>query len=464
MNSGAFGREVVITGIGIVTPIGVGRDSFWQAALCGTGAVAKIPDHWRNYFKPACCLWAPLPGIDFALHDISRIEQLQLDKAEMISLTCAREAMSDARYTLVVNNRKKNTYSVQGIEPHRFGVFVGSGIGGLSSVCASQAFHCGELPVKKLDEMQSRLAATDSTSDLALVIEDLKRHLRLPVRFNPMTVAMSMPNGCSAMPGIKYGLAGPNMTCAAACAAGTMAIGQGFRSIVQGECDAALVGGAEYLGDDFGGGFRGFDIAGALVRNCNDPEKANRPFDRDRSGFLLAEGGGALFVIEEKKHALDRGANIYATITGFGQSFDAYSMMAMEPDGRAAERMVRSALDDAGIGPADVDYINAHGTGTVLNDEIESALIERLFGEKPLVNSTKSLTGHTIGASGAIGAAVTALSLFHQTTHVSKNIENPIRNLTFVKSAGTYEIRHALTQSFAFGGHNACLVLSRYEG
>jgi 3-oxoacyl-[acyl-carrier-protein] synthase II len=278
-----------------------------------------------------------------------------------------------------------------------------------------------------------------------------------------MTIAMSMPNGCSAMPGIKYGLTGPNMTIAGACSAGTLAIGHGFKSVVQGECDAALVGGAEYLGDDFGGCFRGFDIAGTLVQNCGDPATANRPFDRDRSGFLLAEGGGAMFVIEEKSRALKRGAPIYAAISGFGQSFDAHSMMAMEPDGRAAERMVRSALDEAGIGPADVGYVNAHGTGTRSNDEIESALIERLFGTKPLVNSTKSLTGHTIGASGAIGAAITALSLFHQATHVSKNIQNPVRDLAFVNSVGHMDIRHALTQSFAFGGHNACLILSRYE-
>lgn len=451
-------RRVVITGIGVVSPIGVGTSSFWEAALRGDVAVAPIPAHWNAYFTPTSKIWAPLPPIDFEDYAISRVERMQLDKAEMIALACTAQALKDAGYSTLLHDAKKNTFRVDHIAPERWGVVVGTGIGGVSSLVSSQAFHTGERIAGLLDSLR----AVGGTAGAPAVIDELQRGLRVPVRFNPMTVAMTMPNGCSAVVGIKYGLTGPNMTCAGACAAGTIAIGTGFKAIAAGEYDAAVVGGVEYLGDDFGGCFRGFDAARTLVQKAD--AAANRPFDRDRSGFLFAEGGGAALVIEERGQALARGARIIAEIIGFGQSFDAYSMMAVEPSGQSAERMIMEALSMAHISPSAVDYINAHGTGTVLNDEAESSLIERMFGRKPLVNSTKSLIGHTIGASGAIEAAVTALTLRDQKTHVSKNIHNPLRDLNFVASVGPCDIRHALSQSFAFGGHNACLVFKRHEG
>ena len=226
----------------------------------------------------------------------------------------------------------------------------------------------------------------------------------------------------------------------------------------------ALTGGSEYLDHSSGGIFRGFDIANTLVQDCEHPETANRPFDKRRSGFLFSQGGAAVLVLEEYEGARKRGAPIIAEVSGYAETFDAYSMMNIAPDGVEIERMIRLALEDAQLTPNEIDYVNAHGTGTQLNDMTEAMVIERVFGRDVLVNSTKSLLGHSIGASGAMEAVVTALSLKHQTTHVCKNLEEPISELNFVRSPGPREISAALSQSFAFGGHNAALVLRRIEG
>jgi 3-oxoacyl-[acyl-carrier-protein] synthase II len=228
-----------------------------------------------------------------------------------------------------------------------------------------------------------------------------------------------------------------------------------------GAVDLALCGGAEYLGDPYGGIFRGFDVARTLARVDVHPTRANRPFDRDRTGFLLAEGGAGVLVCEEWEAAHRRGARPLAEIAGYAETFDGHSIMMMEPSGRRITDMLTAALDDAGCTPGAIDYINAHGTGTLVNDEIESAVIERLFGGRPLVAATKSLTGHCIGASGGIEAAVTALSLARQETHACGNLENPIRDLRFVRDAGPCRIDTGITQSFAFGGHNAAVVMRR---
>jgi 3-oxoacyl-[acyl-carrier-protein] synthase II len=272
---------------------------------------------------------------------------------------------------------------------------------------------------------------------------------------------MSMPNTAAATLGIKYSLHGSNITVCNACAAGTTAIGRAYLAIRGGEADAALAGGVEYLRDDYGGIFRAFDAAKTLVDAGEDPSKANRPFDKARTGFLFAEGGAAILMMESLDHALARGARPLAEICSFAETFDAYSMMSPDPSGKHIELMLRAALTQAGITALDIDYINAHGTGTVVNDDIEARTIERIFGDKPLVNSTKSLIGHSVGASGAIEVAVTALSIQSQTTHICKNLENPILPLRFVREAKAYPIQKALTQSFAFGGHNAAVVLSR---
>jgi 3-oxoacyl-[acyl-carrier-protein] synthase II len=227
--------------------------------------------------------------------------------------------------------------------------------------------------------------------------------------------------------------------------------------------DLAVTGGSEYLYDEHGHIFRGFDVAGTLVQDYVDPESANRPFDEKRSGFLFSQGGAAVLVLEELEHARRRGATIIAEVIGYAESFDAHSMMSLAPGGEQIERMVHAAITDADLSPRDVDYVNAHGTGTKNNDQTEAEVIDRVFGKSVLINSTKSLLGHTIGASGAIEALVTALSLRDGTTHICKNLDTPLLGLNFVRSVEQHDLRVGLSQSFAFGGHNAAVVLRRYN-
>jgi 3-oxoacyl-[acyl-carrier-protein] synthase II len=203
-------------------------------------------------------------------------------------------------------------------------------------------------------------------------------------------------------------------------------------------------------------------VSGTLVRDYASPDTANRPFDENRSGFLFSQGGAAALILEELEHAQRRGATIMAELIGFAETFDANSMMSLAPGGKQIERMVRAALDDANLSPDDVDYLNAHGTGTKNNDQTEAEVIQRVFGKSIRVNSTKSLLGHTIGASGAFEALVAALTLRDGKTHISRNLENPVLDLNFVHSVEPFEPRVALSQSFAFGGHNAAIVLRKH--
>jgi 3-oxoacyl-[acyl-carrier-protein] synthase II len=215
----------------------------------------------------------------------------------------------------------------------------------------------------------------------------------------------------------------------------------------------------EHLYDDYGTIFGGFDTVRALTGNNENPDKANRPFDKDRSGFLFSEGGGAVLLLEELEHARRRGAGIYAEVLGYGETCDGHNIMMMEGSGYSIVRMIKQALADAGLTEREIDYINSHGTGTVLNDETETRVLETLFGKGVLINSTKSLIGHTLGASGAIEALVTALSIYNKTTHICRNLESPMKDLNFVTEAASYPIRKAMSQSFGFGGHNAVLIL-----
>jgi 3-oxoacyl-[acyl-carrier-protein] synthase II len=253
------------------------------------------------------------------------------------------------------------------------------------------------------------------------------------------------------------------VTYCVACASGTVSVGHAFRAVRDGQVDLAISGGSEYLKDEHGHIFRGFDVAGTLVRDCADPQSANRPFDEKRSGFLFSQGGAAILVLEELEHALRRDAPVIAEIAGFAETFDAYSMMSLAPDGAQIERMIRASLADAALEANAVDYVNAHGTGTRNNDELESKVIERVFGTSVPVNSTKSLLGHTIGASGAFEALVTALTLRDGKTHVNKNLETACSELNYVRSTEVFDPAVGLSQSFAFGGHNAALVLRRYD-
>jgi 3-oxoacyl-[acyl-carrier-protein] synthase II len=241
-----------------------------------------------------------------------------------------------------------------------------------------------------------------------------------------------------------------------------VAIGNAFQTLRSGCIDTAIAGGVEYLSDEYGMLFRGFDLAKTLVAQGKlsfGNDQLNRPFDRDRSGFLFSQGGCGVMVLEELEHARKRGADILCEVAAYSETCDGFNIMMIEPSGQQITRMLAHLLRSADCTGRDVDYVNAHGTGTQLNDAAEAEIIECVFGRNALVNSTKSLLGHTLGASGALGVLVAALSIRHNTTHICKNLDHPIRDLNFVRSVSSRSIRTAVAQSFAFGGHNAALLL-----
>jgi 3-oxoacyl-[acyl-carrier-protein] synthase II len=440
------GHRVVITGIGIVAPGGADRGSFWDNALACRSVTGPLPGHWSLYYQPFSTIWAPLPAIEWSLYPISRVESMQLDMTAKLAVAAAWQALEQAGIRPQMMDEKKNSYALPGLDASRAAVFLGTGMGGICSFAVSEG-HQLYAPLLQVLKREGVPA-----SGFPFV--------RCAPRFNPFAVPMSMPNGASAALGIKFSLSGTNRTIAGACAAGTMAIGEAFEAIRRGSFDIALAGGVEYLADDYGGIFRAFDIARTLVSAGSDPDVANRPFDRKRSGFLFAEGGCAVLVLEDLDHARSHGAQPVAEISGYAETFDAHSAMAIDPTARRIEAMLKTLMDDVEITPADVDYINAHGTGTIANDEIEAGVIGRMFGKKSVVNATKSLIGHTIGAAGAIEAAVAALTIRDQKTHGSANLIDPVADLNFALESRDVEADCAISQSFAFGGHNAALLLS----
>ncbi len=448
-------RRVVITGIGVIAPNGVGREQFWRACLEGLNPVSTIPPKWKRWATTASTIWSPLPAIDFLAYALDRVEIMQTDMCARMACATVKMALDDAGFELTQKNAKLNSFTIKDIDALRWGVIWGTGTGGVATLIENSANHI-LIPAKErlgssgADFIDGRMA-------------DLLGLMESGTRVNPFGISMVMPNSCSAKIGIKYSVHGANRTLTSACAAGTVSVGHAFSAIQSGLLDCAITGGSEYLGDHYGVVFRAFDIPGALVRNCSDPSKANCPFDTNRSGFLFSEGGASALILEDLDHALRRNAPIVAEIVSYAETFDAHSIMMLDPSGEQVRRMIHAVLDEAGIDPGDMDYINTHGTGTEHNDDIESSILYDIFGTRPLVNSTKSLIGHTIGASGAIEAAVTALSVLNDTTHVSKNIENPINGLSFVRMPVARCIRTALTESFAFGGHNASLVMRKFE-
>ncbi len=421
-------RRVVITGGGVVSAIGIGVEAFWESCLEGRSVVAAIPPAWLDYAELHSRLWSPLPELDHEALGITRTERLQLDPFAMLALGASREALVNAGFDFAPAQRSR-ALPIAGEDPARIGVFMGTGIGGACTFLRNHSTHLSRGP-----------------------------------RYHPFVVSMLMPNAASAVVANKFSIHGPNLTYCVACASGTVAVGHAYRAVRDGQVALALSGGAEFLHDEHGHIFRGFDVAGTLVRDCADAEKANRPFDQKRSGFLFSQGGAAVLVLEELEHALRRRAPIIAELIGFAETFDAHSMMSLAPGGGQIERMLRASLADAGLEAGAVDYVNAHGTGTQNNDAAEGEVIRRVFGASAAVNSTKSLLGHTIGASGAFEALVTALTLRDGRTHINRNLDEPCCDLNFVRSTRAFAPQVGLSQSFAFGGHNAALVLRRWTG
>lgn len=427
-------RRVFITGIGMIGPLGENTKIFWQNCFNSFNVATPIPSHWNDYADYESGIWAPLPSINLATYGITRLDQIQLDICEQLAIASSLQALTDTGLSIKSSGAKKNTYTLSEINASRTGVIIGTGAGGITSLISAQASH---------------------------FFSNQKSEIDRPIhRFNPFVASMMMPNACSSAVGARFCLTGLNRTVCSACSSGTTALGYAFKAIQQGIIDCALSGATEYLGDQFGGIFRSFDSAKTLLKG-ND-NSSNCPFDMKRNGFLFSEGGAAVLFLEEASHALSRNAPVIAEIIGFAERFDPYGSMTLEPQGHLIEEMLYEALDDAKVNSSEIDYINAHGTGTIVNDEVESMIIEKIFGNKVLVNSSKSLTGHTIGACGAIEAAITALSLNRSKIHPCLNLINPIRPLNFPRKTVSLPIKFALSESFAFGGHNSVLVFKRY--
>ena len=410
-------RRVVVTGTGLVTPLGTGVEKTWEALCAGKSGVDLI---------------TRFDTTDFAVKIAAEVKDFQAE--EFIDKKLAKHLDLFVQYAVAAANMAlaDSGYTIKPDAATRVGVITGNGIGGLSTI---EKYH-------------------------KVCLE------RGPKRITPFFIPMVISNLSAGQISIINGAKGPNLSVTTACAAGTHAVGEAFRLISRGTCDVAITGGSESTVCPLAVG--GFNSMKALSQRNDDPAGASRPFDKDRDGFIIAEGAGML-VIEELEHALARGADIYAEIVGYGLTGDGYHMAAPPEDGEGAARCMQMALDDAGLAPEDIDYINAHGTSTPLNDVCETRAIKTVFGEhayKLAASSTKSMTGHMLGGAGGIESVFTALAISRQLMPPTINLENPDPecDLDYVPGeARRSEIRAALSNSFGFGGTNAVLAMKRYE-
>jgi 3-oxoacyl-[acyl-carrier-protein] synthase II len=409
-------RRVVVTGIGLVTPLAIGTEETWQGLLAGKSGIRTITHFDHSAFSTHFA--GEVKGFDPTRWMTSR-EAKTIDPFIQYALAAATLAMNDSGL------------KIEGEFGERVGCFVGAGLGGVTSIEAA----CKTLAEKG------------------------PRHGISPF-FVPMIIVNLAPGQIS----IRFGAKGPNMSQVSACSTGAHAIGDAFRVIQRGDADAMICGGTEATVSPLGVG--GFNSMRALSTRNNAPEQASRPFDRDRDGFVIAEGAGIL-VLEEMEHAKARGARMYAEITGYGLTADAHHITAPAPEGEGAQRCMKVAMKDAGLTPAQVGYINAHGTSTRANDLNETIAIKKVFGDaarKVMVSSTKSMTGHMLGAAGGVETAICALVLARGVIPPTINYTTPDPDcdLDYVpNTAREVRVQHALTNSFGFGGTNACLILSR---
>jgi len=410
-------RRVVITSLGIVSSIGIGIEDFWNANINGVSGISRVDNFDTAHFgsKISGQIKQFKPEL-FIAEDIVK----RTDRFVHLGLVSALLAFKDAPWLLEEDK-------------HRTGVIFGSGLGGI-------LFHEEQL---------------------------LRGYEKGAHRLNPLCVPKITPNAVSSHVAINLKLGGPNFVVANACASGTNAVGEAFRKIQNGDADVMVAGGAEAPLTEFT--FGAYDAMRVLSRRNEEPEKASRPFDRQRDGFVIAEGG-AVLILEELESALKRNSRIYAEVIGYAANSGAYHMVMPDPSGADIAQVMRSVLSDACILPADIDYINAHGTSTVQNDRVETKAIKEVFGERARfipVSSTKSALGHSIGASGAIEACVCALVLDRQIIPPTINCTDPDPecDLDYVTAGcrpGAYTT--VLSNSFGFGSNNACLILRRYNG
>ena len=410
-------RRVVITGLGAVTPCGIGVDNFWKAMLEGKSGVSTIER--INTEGQAVKIAAEIKDKDFNPEDyIDPKDAKRMDRFTQFGIVAADEAIADAGL------------DEAGYDPYRIGVIVSSAAGGFK---------------------------TFEKNHLAMIEKG-------PTKGSPFTVPMLIVDMASGRISIKHGYKGVNKVVVSACATGTHSIGDAFRSIQYGDADAIVAGGCEATITTLGVG--AFTACRALSKRNDEPQKASRPYDKDRDGFIMGEGAGVL-VLEEYEHAKKRGAHIYAEIVGYGQTADAHDIVAPDPEGKGALKSMEFALEDAGMKPQEIDYINPHGTSTGLGDMAESHAIAQIFGDKEqnpnlLVSSTKSMHGHMLGATGAVEAIVCVKAITEGKVPPTINLDNQdehVANLDYVPhKARDKKVHAALSNSFGFGGHNTTLI------
>ena len=410
-------RRVVVTGVGLVTPLGVGVDETWSALLAGKSGIGEITRFDTTRF--ATRIAGEVKGFQ-AADFLPKKDAKRLQPFIAYAVAAARMALADSGLTITEENGP------------RIGVLTGCGLGGLEIL-----------------ETNAR------------IIEE-----KGPKRVSPFFIPMMIGNMAAGMISIFLGAKGPNASVATACAAGTHGVGDAFKLVKSGAADAMVTGGVESVISPTC--IAGFNAMKALSTRNDDPTRASRPFDRDRDGFVVGEGSGIL-ILEPLDAARERGARIYAEVVGYGMSGDGYHMTAPPEDGEGAARCMRAALDDAGLPPSAIDYINAHGTSTPLNDLYETRAVKTVFGDhahKIPMSSTKSMTGHLLGGAGGIETVFTALTIHHGAIPPTINLDHPGDecDLDYVPHTARYtEVRTAMTNSFGFGGTNATLVLQRVE-
>ncbi|NGZ75543.1 beta-ketoacyl-ACP synthase II [Saccharibacillus alkalitolerans] len=409
-------HRVVVTGMGVVTSLGKDVETFWNSLLAGKSGISKIESFDVSEYPTQIAAEIH----DFNPEDyVERKEARKMDRYVQFAYAASTQALQDSGLKIGDN-----------VEAERIGVIVGSGIGGLGT----------------WEDQFTTLMQKG------------------PKRVSPFFIPMMIANMGSGDVSIKLGAKGPNTSVVTACATGTHSIGDSFKLIARGDADAMICGGAEATIRPTG--LAGFCAMRAMSTRNDDPTKASRPFDKDRDGFVMGEGAG-VFVLESLEHALARGAHIYAEVAGYGLSADAHHMTDPDPDGAA--RCMSMALKSAGLEPEELDYINAHGTSTPAGDKSETTAVKKALGDhayKVAVSSTKSMTGHLLGAAGGVEAVICALSLEHQMLAPTINIENQDEacDLDYVPNqARKADLNVVMSNSFGFGGHNASVILKKFE-
>lgn len=412
-----MGNRVVITGIGVISPVGNGKEGFFDAIVQGRSAADRITAFDPSGFD--CQFAEEVRDFNPELY-LDRKEARRLDRFLQFAVGASHIALEDSAFKITEENASDT------------GVLIGSGIGGMSTL-----------------EAQHSLLINGG-----------------PGKVSPFFIPTMIANMASGQVSIKYGIQGPTLSIVTACATAAHSIGEAFHILKRGDASAMLAGGVEAAITPLS--LAGFCSMKALSTRNGEPKKASRPFDRERDGFVMSEGAG-IIIMETLEHALERKApQIYAEVVGFGMSADAYHVAIPDPNGRGAVLAMKKALQCAGIGPSEIDYINAHGTSTPVGDKVETAAIKTVFGEyasKIAVSSTKSTTGHTLGAAGALETIACVLASVHGIIPPTINYEfpDPECDLDYVPNiARKAEITYAMNNSFGFGGQNAVLIVKKF--